>query len=144
VDNRRLLIVAVASLVIAGSAHADDDSCGCDQFHGHHEAHARQRYGDLDKLSDASRHLAEQIIVLCARVDYIYRRRDQWRAHPFKAQIGMTTDQVEHGTVWGPPDHINRTETVAGIREQWVYGRPSPGFLYFEAGRLVSIQEEGQ
>jgi hypothetical protein len=52
--------------------------------------------------------------------------------------IGMAAEQVRSGSNWGPPSRVNRTTTASGIREQWVY--PS-GFLYFENGKLVAIQE---
>jgi hypothetical protein len=65
------------------------------------------------------------------------------------AAIGMTAEQVLHGTRWGKPHHVNR-DTVAGnkVREQWVYtgrfedwlGSGQEGFLYFEDDVLVAIQ----
>jgi hypothetical protein len=54
------------------------------------------------------------------------------------ARIGLTAQQVINETNWGPPDQINRTVTSNGNREQWVYGVGQ--YLYFENGRLVSIQ----
>jgi hypothetical protein len=59
------------------------------------------------------------------------------------ASIGMTADEVIADTSWGVPDHVNRTVTADGEREQWVY---PGGYLYFEGaanyhgGRLVAIQ----
>lgn len=53
-------------------------------------------------------------------------------------QIGMTAERVLQSS-WGRPDHVNRTITARGAREQWVY----PGmrnYLYFENGVLTSIQ----
>lgn len=54
-------------------------------------------------------------------------------AEPF---IGMTDYEVLKST-WGRPSKINKTESINGIREQWVY---SNGYLYFEDHYLVSIQ----
>ena len=39
---------------------------------------------------------------------------------------------------WCFPAHTNTTETLGGMREQWVYR--DRGYLYFENGRLVAIQ----
>ncbi|WP_251667964.1 MULTISPECIES: hypothetical protein [unclassified Sporosarcina] len=49
--------------------------------------------------------------------------------------IGMTDYEVIE-TTWGKPTKINKTETINGIREQWIY---SNGYLYFEDHYLVSI-----
>src|SRR5262249_39696558 len=35
-------------------------------------------------------------------------------------RIGMTAQQVIEETQWGAPEHVNRTTTAAGTREQWV------------------------
>ncbi|MEF9934368.1 MAG: hypothetical protein RSA01_03990 [Clostridium sp.] len=53
--------------------------------------------------------------------------------------IGMTPEQVR-ASMWGNPDKINRTTTAYGVREQWVYRSKWSGYLYFENGRLVTIQ----
>ena len=50
--------------------------------------------------------------------------------------VGMTPEQVRNSS-WGKPDHINRTTSVYGDREQWVYGLGQ--YLYFERGVLTSI-----
>jgi outer membrane murein-binding lipoprotein Lpp len=55
-------------------------------------------------------------------------------------RIGMTERQVE-ASCWGIPDHVNRTETASHVSEQWVY--PVLGYLYFEDGRLTTIQQNG-
>jgi hypothetical protein len=51
--------------------------------------------------------------------------------------IGMSTDEVVSSS-WGKPESINRTINSYGTQEQWVYG--SRSYLYFENGKLVSIQ----
>lgn len=52
-------------------------------------------------------------------------------------RIGMTQDDVLKSN-WGRPEHVNRTTTAYGTREQWVYG--SRSYLYFRDGILESIQ----
>lgn len=51
--------------------------------------------------------------------------------------IGMTQERVLESS-WGRPQHVNRTTTVNGIHEQWVYG--SRNYLYFDNGILTGIQ----
>ncbi|WEZ07569.1 hypothetical protein P5663_16245 [Priestia flexa] len=53
--------------------------------------------------------------------------------------IGMTTNEVINETNWGKPLDINKTTTINGVREQWVYG--GSRYLYFEDGILTTIQE---
>jgi len=47
---------------------------------------------------------------------------------------GFTPEQAELS--WGKPNHVNRTRTLVGVHEQWVYGaNPFPdAFVYFENG----------
>jgi hypothetical protein len=54
-----------------------------------------------------------------------------------KIMIGMTPDMVREA--WGDPEHINRTITAEGTREQWVYGLGT--YVYFDRGRLSTIQD---
>jgi len=51
-------------------------------------------------------------------------------------QIGMTANEVRASS-WGAPKDINRTTTVNGVREQWVY---SGGYLYLTNGVVTAIQ----
>lgn len=67
----------------------------------------------------------------------VQRAADEARAKRPGVVIGMTAEQVRRETSWGDPDHINRTVTATGEREQWVYGG---GYLYFDQGILVAIQ----
>lgn len=53
-----------------------------------------------------------------------------------KVFIGMTKNMVELS--WGFPEEINESIGSWGIHEQWVY--PSYQYLYFENGKLTSIQ----
>lgn len=50
--------------------------------------------------------------------------------------LGMTKEQVSVG--WGRPQSINKTKTIEGTREQWVYGIGR--YVYFEGGVCTSIQ----
>lgn len=52
--------------------------------------------------------------------------------------LGMTYDEVK-ASLWGEPIDINRTVTVYGSYEQWVYGNGQ--YLYFEDGILTSFQD---
>lgn len=52
-------------------------------------------------------------------------------------QIGMTKQEVLDSS-WGKPKSINKTTTIYGTHEQWVYGMKS--YLYFEDGILTSYQ----
>jgi hypothetical protein len=51
---------------------------------------------------------------------------------------GFTREQVVLS--WGRPDHINTTQTLVGVHEQWVYGEtPFPkSYVYFENGLVKS------
>jgi hypothetical protein len=55
-------------------------------------------------------------------------------------RIGMTATQVE-ATCWGKPDHVNRTQTAAGISDQYVYG--DSRYVYLQNGIVTSIQASG-
>lgn len=54
-----------------------------------------------------------------------------------QVKIGMTKAMCRES--WGNPYDINRTETVYGTREQWVYG--GSRYLYFEGDILTTIQD---
>jgi len=53
-------------------------------------------------------------------------------------RTGFTPEQVILS--WGKPDHINKTRTLVGVHEQWVYGEnPFPNtFVYIENGEVKS------
>ncbi len=53
-----------------------------------------------------------------------------------KIRLGMTKDQVLLS--WGKPKNINRTVTLHGAKEQWVYDKQ---YLYFEDGNLAAYQD---
>lgn len=52
--------------------------------------------------------------------------------------IGMTADEVLAST-WGEPEKINRTTTVYGVSEQWVYS--GNRYVYLDNGIVTAIQE---
>ena len=56
------------------------------------------------------------------------------------AKIGMTTDQVLNETYWGleKPDYVHKVDDKYGELEQRYYN--NDGALYFDNGRLRSIQ----
>jgi len=58
-----------------------------------------------------------------------------------RVAVGM--NQVEALASWGAPTSINRTTNEAGVSQQWVYpkGRYDANYLYFDNGRLTSIQD---
>ena len=53
-------------------------------------------------------------------------------------RAGFTPEQVILS--WGKPDHINKTRTLVGVHEQWVYGEnPFPNtYVYMENGEVKS------
>jgi hypothetical protein len=59
--------------------------------------------------------------------------------HSGGISIGMSKEQVLC-SVWGKPSSINKTTTVHGVHEQWVYDRFHNGYLYFENDVLTAIQ----
>lgn len=56
------------------------------------------------------------------------------------AKIGMTKEQVLSRTHWGSvsPDYVHKVEDKNGELEQWFYRED--GALYFDKGKLSSIQ----
>lgn len=55
-----------------------------------------------------------------------------------KLTIGMSDSLCSIS--WGSPDKVNRTTTIGGIDEQWVY-YDKKAYLYFTNGKLTAIQE---
>ena len=87
----------------------------------------------------ARRSEQERINVLEKRkIENIIRTAREEMARRPGVKIGMTADQVIKRTHWGAPLRVHRTTTDGGTREQWVYG--DSNYLYFENGRLVTIQ----
>ena len=96
-------------------------------------------YFDVDdadlqqQIAVAEKKISERV-AMKARTDAIKARA---AAKKEGVYIGMTQAQVIASS-WGRPQGVNRTTTVLGTHEQWVYGIHS--YLYFEEGILTSIQ----
>lgn len=58
-----------------------------------------------------------------------------------RVAVGMTPDQVTRS--WGTPNHVNRTVTALGVREQWVYdrGRTRAQYVYITDGKVSSLSD---
>lgn len=69
---------------------------------------------------------------------------ERWEATKAKEKllpnptIGMTMREVENSS-WNFPNKVNKTTTMNGTTEQWVYN--DQGYLYFTNGILTAIQE---
>jgi len=89
----------------------------------------RERYG---KLADCEEAAAKQDPAAKANPKVAEELRLFVRDHRRLAKpgvsIGMTAQQVTDESSWGKPNHVNRTVTAAGVREQWVY--PGPQYLF--------------
>lgn len=56
-------------------------------------------------------------------------------------RIGMTPEQVRASS-WGTPSSINKTTTMYGVHEQWVYrSTTKTRYIYFDDGVVSAIQE---
>lgn len=55
-----------------------------------------------------------------------------------KIKIGMTYDMVI--AAWGRPSDINRTTSAYGTSEQWCYGDIGGSYVYFDDGKVTTIQ----
>lgn len=92
---------------------------------------ALKKLEDLGKAYYAQELAAKQVAEEKAhKADLVKRKREG-------VQVGMTAQEALWSS-WGKPNHVNRTTTANGVREQWVYD--GGGYLYFENGTLTSIQ----
>jgi hypothetical protein len=144
---RKALLTVGAIIALSGAARADDICVG-EAYHGRHEQCVRQVWVTQFSADFVRRHryAIEDVIRDAVSEDWYDARLDWMRAHPNPAEIGMSAEEVRSDTEWGPPWHINSTQTASGSREQWVYQWPGGGFmgfLYFENDRLAAIQREG-
>jgi hypothetical protein len=76
------------------------------------------------------------------------RRKSYLEAYPETSE--RVKQAIARGTVvlamspeearasWGAPDHVNRTVTMNGTHEQWIYGNT---YVYFDDGVLTSWQD---
>ncbi len=67
----------------------------------------------------------------------IEKQKEKERKKQEGVRIGMSKQDVLD-SMWGEPIKINNTVTRYGTHEQWVY--PNNNYLYFENGKLTSIQ----
>jgi len=56
-----------------------------------------------------------------------------------RVRPGMTAAQVQR--LWGSPYKVNRTRTVAGTSDQWIYGEFCKPCVYLENGTVTAIQD---
>lgn len=87
----------------------------------------------LSEKIEKSKQKFDQEMVNRAKKDEAERKR---RAKSKGVSIGMSKTQVLESS-WGKPLDINRTTTVHGTREQWIY---EGGYLYFDGEVLTTIQ----
>ncbi len=94
-----------------------------------------QQPGEAERLGSikTDRETKEALAAIAAREAEVARQ-----ARLPGVRLGMSKRTVTTRTNWGAPEHINRTITRSGVREQWVYGG---AYLYFENGKLVAIQD---
>jgi hypothetical protein len=83
------------------------------------------------RLAEIKAQQAKAQIELDRKADLARRKREG-------VHLGMTQQQVLESS-WGRPSQVNRTVTVRGTREQWVYS-DSRGYLYFDNGILTAVQ----
>ena len=85
-------------------------------------------------------HLAEegakQATVERAQAEQVARDNIAVAIREHRALIGMSQDEAKKA--WGYPSHVNKSNVLGHLSEQWVYNR---GYLYFDGDTLTSIQE---
>ena len=81
--------------------------------------------------------VSREILALEKKEAAIAAAEDRKRRRKEGVRIGMTADEVLMSN-WGKPERVNRSVYRSGTREQWVY--PGSQYLYFEDGRLTSLQ----
>jgi len=67
---------------------------------------------------------------------------DEWSLVE-QGKIAIDMSPLAVTCAWGKPDDVNRTVTAAGVHEQWVFCETrcsDASYVYFESGRVVSIQ----
>jgi hypothetical protein len=88
---------------------------------------------------DVGAKYAHQADALIARAD----REEASAAAAAKRKEGVTLGMSKEDVLassWGKPDKINSTHNAYGTHEQWVYRSRISGYLYFDNGRLTSVQ----
>lgn len=118
------------------SRHSDKNSVMSYLYPGLAKARGTQNYvypSPPQQILDVEIRVAQELAQAnAARADA------DWKAREARGgiRIGMTMKKVRDST-WGDPEKINRTITINGTTEQWVY---SNGYLYFKNGILTTIQ----
>lgn len=100
----------------------------------------RKRLYDAEYLlrsCDQNLHTPNALRSLHEKIQKQASDADKKRRKAHGVEIGMTASEVKASS-WGPPEHINRTTTASGTREQWVY--KGYNYLYFENDILTTIQ----
>lgn len=97
---------------------------------------------DLFKLSEMygknkAKKLLEENPKL-AKLSLKYGKEDAEKVMNRRIWIGMTRSMAKD--VLGSPDDINTTRGSWGIHQQWVYNSGRYKYLYFENGKLTTIQ----
>jgi hypothetical protein len=137
---RPRVLVASAVAVFLGST-----ECGAQYapdaaaFHRRFEElmaqyNAAAQHGDLGAADAIGRQMTDLIM---QERTALQRMRAQ-HCTGGELHIGMSASAAIRA--WCNPDAVNTTETRGHKREQWVYAKR--GYLYFEDGRLTTIQRE--
>ena len=102
-----------------------------------HKAIQNQKYAEAKARAEAeAKKRAEWRAKQLQKLIDKYGEDIGYRIHSGEIWIGMTSAQCSESI--GSPQRINRTTTMRGSREQWVY---HSRYLYFENGILVTIQD---
>lgn len=92
-----------------------------------HRFGTRQQYENYTKLQ---RELAREVAA---------PSESEYDTQPTFIPLAPEMTKEDATAKWGFPRRINKTETIRGVSEQWVYedfGR----YLYFENGKITTIQ----
>lgn len=137
-EQRRLAALA-ASCAAGGSKHT---RAAAEARAGRHQQAFEILYDCRNNLSDAPvKALFVSSMTLARKETEAQAMRVAAAAKAAKKKLGVTLGMSQQDVLdssWGRPDHVNRTTTARGTREQWVYG--SGNYLYFEDGVLTAIQ----
>ncbi len=107
-----------------------------EQFNAH-KAIQNQKYAEAKARAEAeAKKRAEWRAKQLQKLIDKYGEDIGYRIHNGEIWIGMTSTQCSESI--GSPQRINRTTTMRGSREQWIY---HSRYLYFENGILVTIQD---
>lgn len=134
--NRKVVAAEIASYTLAinrPQASLRERITSIDEF-------ARVYPEDAKKFDRLRKNLEDQAARAQQQQERADRQRDLARRRSQGVSIGMSQEEVLQSS-WGRPEKVNRSVYSFGIHEQWVYG--GSNYLYFEDGRLTSIQTGG-